>query len=134
MHSMAPRRCFFIISRARSVRYFFSRSQLTRCCQSSPAMPKFAVPMLPPDATQWRSCLGRENRLTPVVGHYALAYARRRGRAPTARSVLAGVGLEARRLDAGDGARLVLVGSVAGNADRADHISAGVADQHAAAI
>ena len=29
-------------SRARSVRYFRSRSQLTRCCQSSPAIPKLA--------------------------------------------------------------------------------------------
>src|SRR5579863_7600739 len=42
MHSMAPRPCFFIIARARSVRYLRSRSQLTRCCQSMPAMPKFA--------------------------------------------------------------------------------------------
>src|SRR5882762_11201173 len=42
MHSRAPRPCFFIISRARSVRYLRSRSQLTRCCQSKPAMPKFA--------------------------------------------------------------------------------------------
>jgi hypothetical protein len=24
------------------------RSQLMRCCQSSPAMPKFAVPIVPP--------------------------------------------------------------------------------------
>src|SRR5256886_13286595 len=36
-------------SRARSVRYFFKRSQLTRCCQSNPAMPKFAVPMVSPE-------------------------------------------------------------------------------------
>src|SRR6516225_4244287 len=49
MHSMAPRPCFFICSRARSVRYFFIRSQLTRCCQSNPAMPKFAVPMVSPE-------------------------------------------------------------------------------------
>src|SRR5438132_5644919 len=47
MHSMAPRPCFFMCSRARSVRYFFNRSQLMRCCQSNPAMPKFAVPMDP---------------------------------------------------------------------------------------
>ncbi len=45
MQSTAPSPCFFIISRARSVRYFFIRSQLMRCCQSNPAMPKFAVPM-----------------------------------------------------------------------------------------
>src|SRR6266851_4603460 len=45
MQSMAPRPCFFIIVRARSMRYLRSRSQLTRCCQSSPPMPKFAVPM-----------------------------------------------------------------------------------------
>src|SRR5262249_61703140 len=35
--------------RGRSVRYFFIRSQLTRCCQSNPAMPKFAVPMVSPE-------------------------------------------------------------------------------------
>src|SRR5262245_22845735 len=46
---MAPRPCFFMRSRARSVRYFFIRSQLTRCCQSNPAMPKFAVPMISPE-------------------------------------------------------------------------------------
>src|SRR5262245_39913097 len=45
MQSKAPRPCFFIISRARSMRYSRSRFQLTRCCQSMPAMPKFA-PML----------------------------------------------------------------------------------------
>ena len=45
MHSSAPRPCFFIIFRARSMRYSRSRSQLTRCCQSIPTMPKFAVPM-----------------------------------------------------------------------------------------
>src|SRR5262245_33942006 len=45
MHRSAPSLCFFIISRARSMRYSRMRSQLTRCCQSSPAMPKFAVPM-----------------------------------------------------------------------------------------
>src|SRR5262249_7024719 len=49
MHNMAPRPCFFMRSRARSVRYFFIRSQLTRCCQSNPAMPKFAVPMISPE-------------------------------------------------------------------------------------
>src|SRR5262245_16977527 len=49
MHNMAPRPCFFMRSRARSVRYFFIRSQLTRCCQSNPAMPKFAVPMVSPE-------------------------------------------------------------------------------------
>jgi ABC-type spermidine/putrescine transport system permease subunit II len=32
----------FIIVRARSMRYSRSRSQLTRCCQSRPVMPKFA--------------------------------------------------------------------------------------------
>src|ERR1700685_1391767 len=48
MHSSAPTPCFFIISRARWVRYVRSRSQLTRCCQSSPAMPKFAPMALSP--------------------------------------------------------------------------------------
>src|SRR5580700_11042607 len=48
MQSTAPRPCFFIISRARSVRYLRSRSQLTRCCQSTPAMPKFAPMALSP--------------------------------------------------------------------------------------
>src|SRR6188768_1544078 len=42
MQSMAPRPWAFMRSRARSVRYFRRRSQLTRCCQSSPAIPKFA--------------------------------------------------------------------------------------------
>src|SRR6476661_998485 len=45
MHSTAPRPCFFIIVRARSMRYSRMRSQLTRCCQSRPTVPKFAVPM-----------------------------------------------------------------------------------------
>src|SRR5580698_3693576 len=48
MQSTAPSPCFFIISRARSVRYLRRRSQLTRCCQSTPAMPKFAPMALSP--------------------------------------------------------------------------------------
>src|SRR5215210_6976323 len=47
MHSIAPRPCAFMRSRARSNRYFRIRSQLTRCCQSSPAIPKLA-PMFTP--------------------------------------------------------------------------------------
>src|SRR6185295_2821021 len=39
--------------------------------------------------------------------------------------------LQPRRLDAGDGADLVLVGRIARNPDRAEHRAAGVLDQHA---
>src|SRR5215217_872528 len=42
------------------------------------------------------------------------------------------VRLQPRGLDPGDGADFVLVGGVAGNADRADDIAAGVPDEHAA--
>src|ERR1700761_5924963 len=45
MHNSAPSLCFFIIARARSMRYSRRRSQLTRCCQSRPTVPKLAVPM-----------------------------------------------------------------------------------------
>src|SRR5215467_11014105 len=47
MHSIAPSPCAFIRWRARSRRYLRRRSQLTRCCQSNPTMPKFAI-VLPP--------------------------------------------------------------------------------------
>ena len=46
----------------------------------------------------------------------------------------AGIGLEPRRLDAGDGADLVVVGGVARDADRADDVAVGIADQHAGGI
>src|SRR5262245_29519162 len=46
MSSIAPRPCAFIRSRARSSRYLRSRSQLTRCCQSTPTVPKLAIPLL----------------------------------------------------------------------------------------
>src|SRR5262245_48782240 len=42
MHSIAPSPWAFMRSRARSRRYFRMRSQLTRCCQSRPAIPKLA--------------------------------------------------------------------------------------------
>src|ERR1700730_5207949 len=44
------------------------------------------------------------------------------------------IGLQSRRLDAGDRAGLILVGGVAGNPDCPDDVAAGVADQHAARI
>src|SRR6516225_9338095 len=74
MHSMAPRPCFFMRSRARSVRYFFIRSQLTRCCQSNPAMPKFAVPMVSPELKP-RSPVVEENssRLFPIAEDHIAA-------------------------------------------------------------
>src|SRR5712692_4665716 len=43
MRSIAPRLWAFMRSRARSSRYFRRRSQLIRCCQSTPAMPKFPM-------------------------------------------------------------------------------------------
>src|SRR5688572_24375436 len=43
MGSIAPRPCAFSFSRARSSRSLRIRSPLTRCCQSSPAIPKFAI-------------------------------------------------------------------------------------------
>src|SRR5713101_2924431 len=46
MRSSAPSPCAFIRSRARSSRYLRSRSQLTRCCQSTPTVPKFAMALL----------------------------------------------------------------------------------------
>src|SRR6266404_2458684 len=65
MQSMAPRPCFFMCSRARSVRYFFNRSQLMRCCQSNPAMPKFAVPMVSPELKPRGTAVG-ENSSRPI--------------------------------------------------------------------
>src|SRR6516164_1781626 len=68
MHSMAPRPCFFMCSRARSVRYFFIRSQLTRCCQSNPAMPKSAVPMVSPELKPRGSAVDENSsRLFPIA-------------------------------------------------------------------
>src|SRR5262249_15183431 len=62
MHSMAPRPCFFMRSRARSVRYFFNRSQLTRCCQSNPGEPKFGGSKGP--SRPWaQSCWGKNGSL-----------------------------------------------------------------------
>ncbi|PYM73467.1 MAG: hypothetical protein DME03_15465 [Candidatus Rokuibacteriota bacterium] len=49
MRSSAPRLCAFIRSRARSSRYFRSRSQFTRSCQSTPTVPKFAMAVLSSD-------------------------------------------------------------------------------------
>src|SRR5215472_6259956 len=74
MHSMAPRPCSFMCSRARSVRYFFIRSQLTRCCQSNPAMPKFAVPMVSPELKP-RGFAVDENssRLIPIAEDHIAA-------------------------------------------------------------
>src|SRR3989454_4028641 len=46
MSSSAPSPWAFIRSRARSSRYFLSRSQLMRSCQSTPTMPKFAMSLL----------------------------------------------------------------------------------------
>src|SRR5262245_34767878 len=74
MHSMAPRPCFFMRSRARSVRYFFKRSQLTRCCQTNPAMPKFAVPMVSHELKE-RDFSADENasRLFPIAEDHIAA-------------------------------------------------------------
>src|SRR5262245_1232407 len=44
------------------------------------------------------------------------------------------IGLEAGSLDAGERAELVVVGRIAGNADRADDVATGIADQYAARI
>src|SRR4030095_10711135 len=74
MHSMAPRPCFFMRSRARSVRYFFIRSQLTRCCQSNPAMPKFAVPMVSPELKPRGPVVdGNSSRLFPIAEDHIAA-------------------------------------------------------------
>src|SRR5215831_4252722 len=43
MSSIAPSPAAFMRARARSRRYLRSRSQLMRCCQSSPTMPAFAI-------------------------------------------------------------------------------------------
>src|SRR5688572_8335152 len=52
----------------------------------------------------------------------------------TSRRILAGVGLEAGRLDSGNRASLVAIGGVAGNADRADDVTNRGPDQHAAGV
>src|SRR3989337_682024 len=46
MRRSAPRLGAFIRSRARSSRYVRSRSQLMRCCQSTPTVPKLAMSVL----------------------------------------------------------------------------------------
>src|ERR1700722_5898537 len=130
MHSMAPSPCFFIISRARSIRYLRSRSQLTRCCQSMPAMPKFA-----PIKSSRRFIADAFSRapdrkqVDPSVSWGVSTRAQMRS-AP----LTAGIGLQSRRFDAGNGAGFVLVGGVAGNPDRADDVAGGIADQDAAGI
>src|SRR6184192_1093397 len=110
MHKIAPSPCAFMRSRARSSRYLRMRSQLTRCCQSRPPMPKFAPmnvsPKLPRVDPRWRdraasSRLPARGSIERTV-HGASSW------------VGAGIGLEAGRLDAGDGAFLVVVGGVAG--------------------
>src|SRR4051812_9577408 len=140
MQSTAPSPCFFIISRARSVRYLRMRSQLTRCCQSRPAMPKFApinaLPsfsacaphsvaqllagrLLPGQSTALRmTCI-------PMKPCSPMKTCDRSGR------LLAGIGREASGLNAGDGTYLVVLGGVARDADRADHVAILVADQDA---
>src|SRR5260370_25278617 len=55
-------------------------------------------------------------------------------RIPGPARVLAGIGLEARRLDAGDRAGLVALGGAAGNAGGADDVTRRGSDQHAAGI
>src|SRR5499433_2553911 len=176
MHSMAPRPCFFMCSRARSVRYFFIRSQLTRCCQSNPAMPKFAVPMVSPELKPRGPAVDENSsRLIPIaednisvspsaIGELTAAEVRTRVMSvrcdqpacspfegtlkvreleltlrpkPSLRRsarVLPRIGFEPRRLDTGDGAGLVAVGRIAGNADRADDVARRGSDQHAAGI
>src|SRR5262245_11522772 len=98
MHSMAPRPCFFMCSRARSVRYFFSRSQLTRCCQSNPAMPKFAVPMVSPGSKPCGFAVDENSsRLIPIAeDHIAASPFRDRG----ARLIRGRTGLQLLRLPA----------------------------------
>src|SRR5215468_331829 len=173
MHNMAPRPCFFMRSRARSVRYFFIRSQLTRCCQSNPAMPKFAVPMVSPELKPRGPAVDENSsRLFPIAEDHIAASPSAIGapaaerqmqlircdqpaRSPFDRTpkvegpditlrpkpslrrsarVLSRIGFEPRRLDTGDGAGLVAVGRIAGNADRADDVARRGSDQHAAGI
>src|SRR5262249_24336246 len=176
MHNMAPRPCFFMRSRARSVRYFFIRSQLTRCCQSNPAMPKFAVPMISPELKPRGPAVDENSsRLFPIAEDHIAASPPAIGEPAAAEDravvtsmrcnqpacspfdrtpevegpditlrptpsvrrsarVLSRIGFEPRRLDAGDGAGLVAVGRIAGNADRADDVARRGSDQHAAGI
>src|SRR5258708_8271446 len=147
MHSMAPRPCFFMCSRARSVRYFFNRSQLMRCCQSNPAMPKFAVPMVSPELKPRGIAVGENpSRVAPccrnnMFGEGTISFPDSRcdrtlrGRSrphPRSARVLAGIGLEASRLDPGDRAGLVALGCVAGNADGADDVTCRGSDRRPA--
>src|SRR5262249_33922306 len=74
---------------------------------------------------------GRSGLAPPDASRSLLA---RRATAATLRLAAARIGLETRRLDAGDRTGLVLVGRVAGNADRPDDVAARVADEHAARI
>ena len=60
--SSAPRLCAFMRSRARSSRYLRSRSQFTRCCQSTPTVPKFAMAVL--SSGRRISAAGDENEIS----------------------------------------------------------------------
>src|SRR5438132_14385258 len=128
MHSTAPSPCFFIISRARSVRYLRMRSQLTRCCQSKPAMPKFAPINALPSFSACAPLSAAQllaGRLLPGQSTALRMSCTRSGR------LFAGIGCEAGGLDAGDGTYLIVIGGVARDADRADHVAILVADQAA---
>src|SRR5438067_3592986 len=128
MHRMAPSPCAFMRSRARSSRYLRMRSQLTRCCQSRPPMPKFAPmnvsPGLPRVSPRWRH-RAASSRLP------ARRSIERTVHAASGR-IGARVGLEVGGLDAGDGAFLVVVGGIAGDADCAKNVAGRVADQDTA--
>src|SRR5262249_29235968 len=131
MQRIAPRPCFFIISRARSVRYLRRRSQLTRCCQSKPAMPKFApmnVSLVPREP--------RERYVKNLAGPSRRGQSNERRIQPKEQAfsgrVGARIGLQPRRRDARDGTFLVVLGGVAGNADRANDIATRVLNEHAA--
>src|SRR5215475_774576 len=108
MQSMAPRPCFFIISRARSVRYLRSRSQLTRCCQSRPAMPKFAPIYAVPLVGRAHA---RRMRTETLAGPLLTG----QRRASISRRFLAGIGGKAGGLDACNRAFLVVIRNVARN-------------------
>src|SRR5882724_12989869 len=128
MQSTAPSPCFFIISRARSVRYLRMRSQLTRCCQSKPAMPKFApINALP----SFGACA--PHRLAQLLAGRLLPCQSTALRMTCIRSgrFLAGIGREAGGLNARDGTYLIVIGGVARDTDRADHVAILVADQDA---
>src|SRR5258707_8565006 len=118
MQSTAPSPCFFIISRARSVRYLRMRSQLTRCCQSKPAMPKFApINALP----SFSACAPHSaaqllaGRLLPGQSTALRMTCSRSGR------LFAGIGRKTGGLNARDGTYLIVIGGGAGEDDPAQH-------------